>query len=111
MIWGAIVKFFTDNPIARFIAWAVLFLVGWEVVKRHLKEAGRQAERQAIERKQAEVKAAVVVRQSEIIEEESTHADQAIRARDREHPATTFDELPDEVQRVLDRSARGREAS
>lgn len=111
MTWAAFVTWWSNNAVVRWITYIVLFLIGWEAVKRHLKQAGRDAERQAIERKQAEVKAAVVVRQSEIIEEESTHADQAIRARDREHPATTFDELPDEVQRVLDRSARGREAS
>ena len=101
MIWGAIVKFFTDNPIARFIAWAVLFLVGWEVVKRHLKEAGRQAERQAIERKQAEVRVRVNERSTEIINEERTHADEAIRARDSSPDYPSSDLVPDPIAGVI----------
>lgn len=111
MIWGAIVKFFTDNPIARFIAWAVLFLVGWEVVKRHLKEAGRQAERQAIERKQAEVRVRVNERSTEIINEERTHADEAIRARDSDVLYPTPDSMSDDLRRVTFGNKRGGEAS
>ena len=41
---NAVWKFFTDNPIARFIAWALVALIGWEAVKRSLKDAGRKAE-------------------------------------------------------------------
>ena len=111
MNWAAIVKFFTDNPIARWITYFVLFLIGWEVVKRHLKEAGRDAERAAIAKKQAEVRVAVNERSTEIISEERTHAQDAIEARDSSPLYPTFDELPDAHKRILDRSRRGGEAS
>lgn len=105
--WVAMAKFFSENPIARWVVAIGAWLIGWEMLKGHLKKAGRDAERKAIAVKQAQVKAAVVEHQSEIIEKERTNADAALQARDRELPAASFDELPDEVQRVLDRSARG----
>jgi guanyl-specific ribonuclease Sa len=111
MTLDAIWKFFTDNPIARFIAWALVALIGWEAVKRHLRDAGRKAERQASAVKQAQAREAVVTRSAEIITEERGNSDAAIKARDDSSPAPSFDELPDEVQRVLDRSARGGETS
>jgi len=101
MSWAAIVKFFTDNPIARWITYFVLFLVGWEVVKRHLKEAGRDAERAAIAKKQAEVRVAVQERSTEIIQEERTHADEAIRARDTSPVYPSADVVPNDVARVI----------
>jgi hypothetical protein len=111
MTLDAIWKFFTDNPVARWIAAAFVFLIGWSVVKRNLKEAGRQAERQASAVKQAQAREAVVTRSAEIITTERENSDAALQARDNISPAPRFDELPDEVQRVLDRSARGGEAS
>ena len=48
------------NPIARVITYVFLFLIGWEAVKRHLKEAGRQAERQANAERSAKMEAAVI---------------------------------------------------
>jgi hypothetical protein len=111
MTLDAIWKYFTDNALARWIAGAIVFLVGWEAVKRHLKEAGRKAEREASAVKQAQAREAVVTRSAEIITEERTNADQALEARDDSTPAPTFDKLPDEVQRVLNRSARGDQAS
>ncbi len=111
MTWAAIVKFFTDNPIARWIAAAFVFAVGWSVVKRNLKEAGRQAERQASAVKQAQAREAVVTRSAEIITTERENSDAALEARDNINPAPSFDELPDEIQRVLDRSARGGQTS
>jgi putative Mn2+ efflux pump MntP len=98
--WGSALKFFTDNPIARWIAGILIFLIGWEVVKRHLKEAGRQAERAAIAVKQAEVREAVTDRQHEVLREESRNADEALAARDGPlYP--TADELPDELESVV----------
>jgi guanyl-specific ribonuclease Sa len=111
MTLDAIWKFFTDNPIARFIAWALVALIGWEAVKRHLRDAGRKAERQASAVKQAQAREAVVTRSAEIITTERENSDAALEARDNINPAPSFDELPDEVQRVLDRSARGGETS
>jgi len=100
-------KYLTDNPLARWIGAAFVFLIGWEVVKRNLKEAGRQAERQASAVKQAQAREAVVTRSAEIITTERENSDAALEARDNINPAPSFDELPDEIQRVLDRSARG----
>jgi flagellar biosynthesis/type III secretory pathway M-ring protein FliF/YscJ len=111
MTWAAVTKFFTDNPIARWIAWAVVALIGWEAVKRHLKDAGRKAERQASAVKQAQAREAVVTRSAEIITEERGNSDAALEARDNINPAPSFDELPDEVQRVLSRNPRGGETS
>ncbi len=104
---NAVWKFFTENPLARFIAWAVVALIGWEAVKRSLKDAGRKAERQAAAVKQAQAREAVVTRSAEIITQERDHSDAALEARDDTTLAPTFDELPNEIQRVLDRSARG----
>jgi guanyl-specific ribonuclease Sa len=104
-------KYFTDNALARWIAGALVALLGWEAVKRHLKEAGRKAEREASAVKQAQAREAVVTRSAEIITEERGNSDAALKARDNSSPAPSFDELPDEIQRVLDRSARGGEAS
>lgn len=101
MTWAAIVKFFTDNPIARWIAGAIVFLLGWEAVKRHLKEAGRKAEREASAVKQAQAREAVATRSAEIITEERTNADQALAARDNGDSHPTSDVVPDAVADVL----------
>jgi len=101
MSWAAIVKFFTDNPVARWITYFVLFLIGWEAVKRHLKEAGREAEREAIAKKQAEVRVAVQERSTIIINEEREHADQAIEARDHSPSYPSADVVPDPIARVI----------
>ena len=98
--WAATVKFFVDNPIARWIGAIALFLIGWTVLKNHLKEAGRQAERAAIAKKQAEVKAAVVERRAEIITEERQNADAALDARDSAEHYPTYDSLPDDLKRI-----------
>ena len=107
MTLDAIWKFFTDNPIARFIAWAVVALIGWEAVKRHLKDAGRKAERQASAVKQAQAREAVVTRSAEIITEERSHADAALKARDLGDSFPTSDSVPDPVAAVLFRGEDG----
>lgn len=99
--WASTVKFFTDNPIARWIAAVFLFIIGWTVLKNHLKEAGRQAERAAIAKKQAEVKAAVTERVTEIVSEERSSADAAIEARDHSPSYPHSDGVPDPLQRVI----------
>lgn len=105
--WAATVKFFVDNPIARWIGAVALFLIGWTVLKNHLKEAGRQAERAAIAKKQAEVKAAVVERVDEIITEERSDADQALEARSTGAHYPTADSLPNELESLAFRNPRG----
>ena len=104
MTWAAIVKFFTDNPLARWIAAAFVFLLGWEVVKRNLKEAGRKAEREASAVKQAQAREAVATRSAEIITEERTNADQALEARDSGDSHPTADVVPDTVADILFRN-------
>jgi len=99
--WAATVKFFVDNPIARWIGAVALFLIGWTVLKNHLKEAGRQAERAAIAKKQAEVKAAVNERATEIIAEERTSADLAIEARDNGPSYPDSSSVPEHVGPVI----------
>ena len=111
MTLDAVWKFFTDNALARWIAALLVALLGWEAVKRHLKEAGRKAEREASAVKQAQAREAVTTRSAEIITEERGNSDAAIQARDDSTPAPTFDKLPDEIQRVLNRSARGGQTS
>jgi hypothetical protein len=111
MTWAAVVKFFTDNPLARWIAAAFVFVVGWEVVKRNLKEAGRKAEREAAAVKQAQIKEAVTARSAEIVTEERTHADAAIEARDSGGGYPDAGSVSDEIGSVLFRNDRSGQTS
>lgn len=104
MTWAAIWKYFTDNPLARWIAAAIVALIGWEAVKRHLKEAGRKAEREASAVKQAQAREAVVTRSAEIITEERHNADAATAARDNGDSYPRSDLVPDPVADVLFRN-------
>ena len=101
MTLDAIWKYFTDNPLARWIAGALVALLGWEAVKRHLKEAGRKAEREASAVKQAQAREAVATRSAEIITEERGNSDAAIKARDGGDSYPTSDVVPDPVASVL----------
>jgi flagellar biosynthesis/type III secretory pathway M-ring protein FliF/YscJ len=94
-------KYFTDNPLARWIAAAIVALIGWEAVKRHLKEAGRKAEREAAAVKQAQAREAVATRSAEIITEERGNSDAALEARDSGGGHPTSDVVPDPVADVL----------
>lgn len=104
-------KYLTDNPLARWIGAAFVFLIGWEVVKRNLKDAGRTAERQAAAVKQAQAREAVVTRSAEIITTERENSDAAIKARDSGGGHTSSDSVPDPVAAVLFRDDRGGQAS
>lgn len=97
----AVWKYFTDNALARWIAGALVFLLGWEAVKRHLKEAGRKAEREASAVKQAQAREAVVTRSAEIITEERGNSDAAVKARDSGGGHPTSDVVPDPIADVL----------
>jgi hypothetical protein len=94
-------KYLTDNPLARWIAGALVALLGWEAVKRHLKEAGRKAEREASAVKQAQAREAVVTRSAEIITEERENSDAAIKARDSGGGHTSSELVPDPIADVL----------
>lgn len=95
--WG----WFTNNPIAQIITAFVLALVGWEVVKRNIQETGRLKERERIAAAQAQTKAAVNERTTEIISEERTHADEAVTARDNSPSFPASDVVPDKVGRII----------
>jgi hypothetical protein len=107
MTWAAIWKFFTDNPLARLVVMLIVALLGWEAVKRHLKEAGRKAEREAAAVKQAQAREAVVTRSAEIITEERSHADAAITARDTSPVYPDANSVPDPIASVLFRGESG----
>lgn len=104
MTLDAIWKYFTDNPLARWIAGALVALLGWEAVKRHLKEAGRKAEREASAVKQAQAKEAVATRSAEIITEERENSDAALKARDSGDSHPTSDVVPDPIADILFRN-------
>jgi hypothetical protein len=99
-------KYLTENAIARWIAAAIVFLLGWEAVKRHLKEAGRRAEREASAIKQAQIKEAVTTRTTEIITKERNNADAAITARDGNAGYPNSDSVPDSIAAILFRKER-----
>lgn len=105
-LWG----WFTNNPIAQIITAFALALIGWEVVKRNIQETGRIQERERIARAQAQVKVAVNERATEIINEERSHADEAIRARDTGPVYPSADSLPDDIGPVAIRDFRGGKA-
>jgi hypothetical protein len=107
MSWAAIEKFFTDNPLARWVAALLVALLGWEAVKRHLKDAGRKAEREASAVKQAQAREAVTTRSAEIITEERSHADAAIEARDSSPVYPDANSVPDPIASVLFRGEGG----
>lgn len=94
-------RWFTNNPVAQIITAAVLALIGWEVVKKNIQETGRIKELERIAAAQAQTKAAVIERSVEIINEERTHADEAIRARDSDVLYPTPDSMPDDLRRVI----------
>lgn len=104
--WG----WFTSNPIAQIVTAFVLALIGWESVKRSIQETGRIKERERIAAAQAQVSVAVNQRSTEIINEERTHADAAVKASDGPlYP--TADVVPEPIGRVAFRNKRGGEAS
>lgn len=105
--WTAVVGFLKDNPVARFLVWAFLLLIGWKLLREHLKQAGREAERAAIAKKQAEVRVRVIERSTEIIQEERQHADAALEARDNGPLYPSAAVVPDDIARVGFRRERG----
>jgi hypothetical protein len=94
-------RWFAQNPVAQFVAAFVLALIGWSVVKRNIQETGRIQERERIAAAQARVRVAVQERATEIISEERTHADEAIRARDTSPVYPSADVVPDPIARVI----------
>lgn len=98
--WASFITWFRGNPVAQWIAAFIAFAVGWSMLKAHLKQAGRDAERAAIAKKQAEVQLRVQEKKLEIIEQERSHADSALEARDSRDHYPTYDSLPDDLKRI-----------
>ena len=55
-----IIAFFTENKWARYVLAFVALVFGLEVIKRHLKEAGRKSERDANAIKAAKVESQII---------------------------------------------------
>lgn len=94
-------SWFTNNLIAQIVTAFALALIGWEVVKKNIAETGRIKERERIAAAQAKVKVAVQERSITIINEERTHADEAIRARDSSPDYPSSDLVPDPIAGVI----------
>lgn len=99
--WSAATGWLSRNPLVIWIGALLLALLGWEKIKHDIKQAAKKAERDAIAVKQAEVKAAVTVHQSEVIQEERSNADLALEARDTSPHYPTAAELPDDQKRWI----------
>lgn len=102
-------------PIFDFVAknrWAQIVLglgIFWLIFMAYLamRDNGvRRVEREKLRVRQAEIKAAVNERSTQIIEEERTHADEALAARDGPFYPNS-DSVPDELGRVVFRDQGG----
>lgn len=94
-LWGWIKR------IPDWVLWAVGVILFLKFVDMNAERRGREKQKQSDQVKQAEIKAAVTERTSEIISEERNHADQAVAARDSGAVYPTADSVPDEIGRVL----------
>ena len=82
----------------KWAQWVLLIVTGLFVVKLWgdaKKAEGRKLERAINKAREAETRAAMIERKTEIVTEERTLADDALEARDSAEPVASFDELPD----------------
>lgn len=94
--------FFEKNKWAQWLVGAAL--VAW-IVKMwgDSREArGRKLEKILHQQRQAEERARMVERTSEIVKEERSNADEALAARDSGNAPATFDELSDAHKRLAE---------
>ena len=94
-LWGWIKR------IPDWVLWAIGVILFLKFVDMNAERRGREKQKQSDQVKQAEIKAAVTERTSEIITEERTHADAAITARDTSPVYPDASGVPDEIGRVL----------
>ena len=94
-IWGFLKR------IPDWVLWALAAIIFLKFVDMRAEGRGRKDEREKIARTQAEVKAAVNERATAIINEERSHADEAIEARDSSPSFPASDVVPDQVGRVI----------
>lgn len=110
MIAGALFKFFDFVASHKWAQWvllaiAVVFTAGLYLAFRD--NGVRKREREKIAVRQAEVKAAVVERVSEIATEERENADHALEARSADVHYPSADSLPPDLQAIAFRNPRG----
>lgn len=99
-VWGFLKR------IPDWVLWAIGAILFLKFVDMNAERRGREKQKQAEQVKQAQIKAAVTERTSEIVAEERTHADEAITARDSSPVYPDADSVPDEIGRVLFRGER-----
>lgn len=110
-MWTTFVAWWTNNPIVRVITYVFLLVIGWEVVKRHLKEAGRDAERKAIAIKQAEEQRRMDEARAKQSQENIDNANRANETADSvpwvRHRDELWDRSPGDAAILLDPVERG----
>lgn len=99
MIGGKVWTFLKEIPIWVWIVFVAFITLKWVEADNFKK--GQDAKADEIKQKQAEVKAAVTERVSEIVSEERSSADAAIEARDHSPSFPHSDGVPDPLQRVI----------
>lgn len=91
--------FLKQVPIWVWIVIVFLLTLQWTKVSSYRK--GKDDALDETRLKQAQTKAAVNERSTEIISEERTHADEAIAARDNSPSFPASDVVPDKVGRII----------
>lgn len=94
-IWGFLKR------IPDWVLWALAAIIFLKFVDINAERRGREKQRDETKVKQAQTKAAVTERATEIISEERTHADEAIAARDNSPSFPASDVVPDKVGRII----------
>lgn len=90
---SGIIAFFSANKWARWALAIVAIIFGAEAIKRHLKEAGRKAERDANAIKSARV-------ESQIINTITENSNEMVRQSDAVRSAPAAEQLPDGSSRL-----------
>jgi len=99
LIGSKIMNFLKEVPIWVWIL--IVFLITLQWTKMSSYKKGGEDKAKEIETKQAEVKAAVNERATEIISEERTNADAAIEARDNGPSYPDSRGVPEHIGRVI----------
>jgi len=105
LIGSKIVNFLKEVPIWVWILIVFAVTLKWTQMSSYKKGGDDKAGE--IKERQAEVKAAVVERVSEIATEERENADHALEARDAGEHFPTADVVPIELQTIAFRNPRG----
>jgi hypothetical protein len=101
---AAVGGFFKRIP--DWLIMAGIFLLTFVVVDMMAERRGREKQKAKTKLQQAETRADMVERTSEIITEERKHADAALEARDSGERYDTYDQLPDDLKAIAERRTR-----